>query len=347
MYFSIVMPIYNAEKYMEKAINSVLMQNYNDFELILVDDGSTDESGKIADEFSEKDSRIVVLHQKNSGPATARNTGILNAKGEYLLFIDTDDEFEQCAFRSIYEQLKKEPVDFLCFGYKTVKKSLKKENTIDLKPKYKLYKTIEEILKEQLSIVNSFFFSVVWNKAYKVSFIKDNNIFMKNDVYVGSDLCFNLEVLEKAKNYCELDKSLYKYIVQNPNSICTRYDSKKFEREIKVHHFRNDYLRSNRFIPSEQINAEIHYDYARMCFACFMDMFRNECSLTLKEKINYIGELKKHNKYTYSKRDCKYLTIEKKIPYVIFMFRNRYIIYFFSYLFYLLKFKSKLYKEKA
>jgi len=345
MYFSIVMPIYNAEKYMEKAINSVLMQNYSDFELILVDDGSTDESGKIADKFSEKDSRVVVLHQKNFGPATARNNGILNVEGEYLLFIDADDEFEQCAFKSIYENMKKEPVDFLCFGYKTVKKNLQKENAIDLKPKYRLYKTTEEILKEQLSIINSFFFNAVWNKAYKVSIIKGNNIFMRDDLYIGEDLCFNLEVLEKAKSYCEFDTSLYKYIVQNPNSICMRYDQNKFEQMLKVHCFRSDCLTGNRFIPSEQINAEIHYDYARMCFSCFMDMFRNERSWPLKKKINYIGELKKYNRYIYSNHEYKYLTIEKKIPYIAFMFNNRYILYFFSYLFYLLKFKLKLYKK--
>lgn len=88
---SIIVPIYNAEQYISKCIESILAQTYRDFELILVDDGSTDMCGKICDEYAKQDSRVHVIHQENKGVSAARNAGISLAKGEYIMFVDSDD----------------------------------------------------------------------------------------------------------------------------------------------------------------------------------------------------------------------------------------------------------------
>ena len=88
---SVIVPVYNVEKYLDKCVNSILSQTYRDFELILVDDGSTDKSGIICDEYAEKDSRVVVIHKKNGGPSEARNEGVHTAEGELITFIDSDD----------------------------------------------------------------------------------------------------------------------------------------------------------------------------------------------------------------------------------------------------------------
>ena len=92
-FFSIIVPVYNVELYLASCMDSVLRQNFTDYECILIDDGSTDKSSAICNEFSAKDKRIKVIHQKNSGPSAARNTGILNSIGDYIVFLDADDFF--------------------------------------------------------------------------------------------------------------------------------------------------------------------------------------------------------------------------------------------------------------
>ena len=118
MLFSIIIPVYNVEPYLEECINSVLCQTYEMFELILVDDGSTDRSGKICDAFARQDSRIQVVHQENRGLSGARNAGIRQATGEYLMFLDSDDYwYDENILAALAHRLKKTNPDVLCFNY--------------------------------------------------------------------------------------------------------------------------------------------------------------------------------------------------------------------------------------
>ncbi len=116
--FSIVVPVYNAEKYIGECVNSVLSQSITDFELILVDDGSTDESGKICDAFSLKDERVKVIHQPNSGHISARMNGVKQAVGDYVLFIDSDDYWLDGCLETIEKNLKRFGCDLLVFRLK-------------------------------------------------------------------------------------------------------------------------------------------------------------------------------------------------------------------------------------
>ena len=106
---SIIIPVYNVEKYLRRCLNSIINQTYKDIEIILVDDGSTDNSGKICDEYKEKDNRIVVIHKENGGLSDARNAGIDIAKGKYIGFIDSDDFADIRMYEIIYNnfQMKK------------------------------------------------------------------------------------------------------------------------------------------------------------------------------------------------------------------------------------------------
>lgn len=104
--FTVIIPVYNVAAYLAKCIDSVLKQEFKQYEVILIDDGSTDESGTICDKFAEQDKRIVVIHQKNKGLSAARNIGIENAKGEYILFLDSDDYWhDSSALNIIYSRL--------------------------------------------------------------------------------------------------------------------------------------------------------------------------------------------------------------------------------------------------
>ena len=113
---SVVIPVYNVEKYLEKCLDSVVEQTYRNLEIILVDDGSTDNSGAICDRYAQKDSRVVVIHQKNGGLSKARNVGIDTATGKYISFIDSDDYVGSCYIETLYKEIKPNIINLsICF----------------------------------------------------------------------------------------------------------------------------------------------------------------------------------------------------------------------------------------
>ena len=112
------MPVYNREKFLDRSVGSLISQTFKDIEIILVDDGSVDNSGKILDNFAKQDSRIKVFHQKNSGPATARNVGLDNATGEYIMFCDSDDAYEPNMCEVMYKTICEKRADLILCGAK-------------------------------------------------------------------------------------------------------------------------------------------------------------------------------------------------------------------------------------
>ena len=134
---SVIVPVYNVEKYLRKCIESILNQTFREFELILVDDGSTDSSGKICDEYALKDSRIKVIHKENGGASSARNAGLDVAKGEYIGFVDSDDWIEMDMYGELYRLIKENNTDISVCGINNIK---------DIKYK-------NENLKEKIQII--------------------------------------------------------------------------------------------------------------------------------------------------------------------------------------------------
>ena len=130
---SIIVPIYNVEKYLKKCIDSIINQTYKNLEIILVDDGSPDNCGKICDEYAKKDNRIKVIHKENGGVSSARNVGVENATGEYIGFVDSDDYIEKDMYEVLINNLKKENADIsIISNYEVYKNKIienkKKEN---------------------------------------------------------------------------------------------------------------------------------------------------------------------------------------------------------------------------
>ena len=117
---TVVVPVYNVEKYLEKCVDSILAQTEPDFELLLVDDGSTDGSGRLCDKLAEKDGRVRVIHQKNQGLGGARNTGIQQAQGDWLLLVDSDDWIEPQTLEKTMEAGLREEADLVMFAYRSV-----------------------------------------------------------------------------------------------------------------------------------------------------------------------------------------------------------------------------------
>lgn len=338
------MPVYNNQRFLEKSVKSVLSQDFSDYELILVDDGSTDESGALVDRIAQQDARIRAVHQKNQGPAAARNHGIRLSKGEYLLFLDSDDEYEPGVLSYLAATLSQTRYDVLCFGYdifKTVNGVLKKEKSVVL-DKMREYKSRDEIEQSILEIIDlRILFSSTCTKAYNAGLVRKHGLVMPESIRIGEDYCFNLQVLRAASSYCFCDRVFYRYISQNESSIITSFHADKFEQLLVVHRQRKEFLHEVKSVWNQELEASVQMDYIRMCFSCFMDLFAPACPFRHAEKIRYISEKKGTLPYTYSKGLRAFYGGKQKIVYSVFATQNTFLLFLCSWAFYMLKFVFK------
>ena len=204
---SVIVPVYNAEKFIDRCIKSILNQNYNDFEIILVDDGSPDKCPKICDEWAEKDERIKVIHKINGGVSSARNTGLKVAKGEFVTFVDSDDTLYDCALLNMNNLMDSE-TDFVICSHNDVKI----ENVL-VKPYIENVKTYtaNEIRTDKFIEFDETVWWP-WGKLFRMSIIKKNNLEFDTNISFGEDHIFNLLYAKHIdKNVVISDIVAYKY----------------------------------------------------------------------------------------------------------------------------------------
>lgn len=193
---SIVAPAYNIEKYLKAFVDSVLSQTYSNWELILVDDGSTDSCGSVCDDYAQKDSRISVIHQANGGLSNARNVGIKQSKGEWILISDPDDMLLPDGIASMVECIR-EDIDLISASYfRYVNGVLSVEKKASVTTVMPLRQYIEEI---GISPRSHSLDRYVWNKMYKSSIIKNNSIFFDEDLRLFEDVCYVYRYLAVCK----------------------------------------------------------------------------------------------------------------------------------------------------
>lgn len=227
--YSTIMPVYNAEKRLKTSIESIINQSFENWELILVDDGSKDSSLKICEEYSKKDKRIKVYHQENSGPGSARNKGIELATGEYITFIDADDYYDNKYYETLEMENEGNKYDIIYFGL--VKENIDgNSNNYNNITKFKKY-TKDELIKLQLMGILS------WGPCLKMirTAIAKECKFL--EIPVGEEILFSFEALKRAKEIKFIENVLYHY-VYNDNGQHTkgRYDPwNKVVFELKKH----------------------------------------------------------------------------------------------------------------
>ena len=202
---SIIIPVYNVDKYLNTCLKSIENQSISNFEVILVDDGSTDTSGKICDDWVMTDTRIKVIHQLNSGVSNARNNGIEASKGDYIIFLDPDDYIERDMLDKMSEYMEKENVDIVCCGYTNEYK--------DVIHKFKPREgkiCNEDIL---LMLFNSNFFTAIWNKMFRREIIVGDDIVkFPEGIYIGEDFLWLAKVLKKCESLYCLNYIFYHWI---------------------------------------------------------------------------------------------------------------------------------------
>ena len=200
---SVVVPVYNVQDYVFKCLESLAKQSYKNLEIIVVDDGSTDDSGKICDEFAKSDKRVKVYHKKNGGLSDARNYGIKKSKGQFLALVDSDDFVDENFIQEMIVAMKDNDTDMVVCGFN---KEIPKSMVVTGK------EATKKLLIEQENID-----IVAWNKLYKKSLFLDNDIWyplgMKHE-----DALTTYKLLAAAQRVAYIDESLYHY-VERKNSI--------------------------------------------------------------------------------------------------------------------------------
>lgn len=222
---SIVVPVYNVENFIKDCIDSILAQTFADFELILINDGSTDSSGTICDYYSTLDTRIKVIHKRNEGPSVTRNLGIDIAQGEFIGFVDSDDTLDSSMYEKMFATAVKHKADIVACGYKESdefrhktksyinplgEKNILKNNSIKLE--------LEFFLNQQKCIG----YASMCTKLYNRDFLIKNNLRVKEKLKIAEDQCFNIVAFSFAQTVCSINEDLYIYRRINYNSIMNR-----------------------------------------------------------------------------------------------------------------------------
>lgn len=211
---SVIIPVYNVEKYLSRCLDSVICQTYSDLEILLINDGSTDESGKICDEYAKKDRRIRVIHKKNGGVSSARNIGLRHATGEYVGFIDSDDYISPHMYQCLVDNIEKEKADISIVGF------LNEESLNDFVPywaqkEYRMFSKSEQIDK---LLTNTFYTCSCCDKIIKRSLLVD--LYFDEKIKQYEDLLFLYQAMKRSEKAVFTSEAYY-YYCTNQGSAST------------------------------------------------------------------------------------------------------------------------------
>lgn len=222
---SVLMPIYNVEKYLRESIDSVLKQTYPDFELILVDDGSPDGCGKIIDEYANKDDRVIAIHQKNAGVDAARNNAIGRATGKYIAFIDSDDAYEKNYIERLVEAIEQDDSDMSVCGFVPF--------GIDNPPKFKTIskRTVNSNTAIKLALGYNSVNGYVWNKLFKKEIMEREHILFEDGYWACDDILFTGNYIYHCKKISIIEDALYRYRQVASGANRVRYSGIPFDRK--------------------------------------------------------------------------------------------------------------------
>lgn len=256
---SIIVPVYNVEKYLAECIEAILHQSFCDFELILVDDGSSDQSGKICDDYSLRDKRIVVMHKKNGGVSSARNEGLERSKGRYIAFVDSDDIIDELFLEILVGTIEQSGADVVQCGYKR----FYKDKIVDSTKTNKEAKVVSsDELRSGLFGENSFACAAVWNKLYKRETIgtlrfEPNRI--HEDTYFINELCLRM------KGFALVEDELYFYRVVSNSLLHSNFSKRNLDICWLHQTLADEYLNEN--------NNELYYLSRHHYIRCLKYMF--------------------------------------------------------------------------
>ena len=303
---SIIVPVYNVEDYLDKCINSIINQTYTNIEIIIINDGSTDNSYEICKSY--KDKRIKLYSIKNKGLSGARNYGISKSKGKYLAFVDSDDYIEKDYIEVLYNNLIKEDADLSCCSlYEVFKNEIKNKSKKDKYYVMNSYETIEKTFTDEgLNVY-------VWNKLYKKELFKNIKFPVNKN---SEDIYVMHEIISSCKKIVYESIPKY-YYVQRKNSIVNNINKINIDSiEASLHAV--NYLKNNkelqRYAIKNYLNTRLRY-YKKL-------LYSNKEDKTIRN--DYLRELKKYKKIPYTKKEKLELFLFKYIPGIYKLINKKY-----------------------
>lgn len=316
---SIVTPVYNSKKYIRKCIESIICQTYSYWELILIDDGSSDGSEEICDQYAVLDSRIKVIHKKNEGVTSARNDGIKYISGQYLLFVDSDDYIEPETLEILTDKVLENNYDIVMFGHHKMYEN--KETNISESD----YQLDCSVMDQEHAMKNIYFYGgMLWNKFIKVSLFKNNNITFNKDLNASEDWLFVLQLITKGRNFLYIKDKLYTYVVRE-NSISRNDNLNKFLRynrdavegfEACIEYLNVNWPQYSKYMIAVMIRFEMRSIVA-------ITKYKTAKKENYIEMVNHIQKYKKSEYYTkYIKWYCKFIKIHPRLFKAVWKFKD-------------------------
>ena len=238
---SIIVPIYNAEQYLRRCVDSILNQEYTDFELLLVNDGSKDASGDICEEYGDRDPRVIVIQKENTGVSDSRNRALDRARGKYLQFLDSDDWITPDATRLFVRAAEEYGCDMVISDfYRVVGERLSPKGDIEEEGVL----TREEFAAHMMENPADFYYGVLWNKLYRRDIVEEHNLRMDTDINWCEDFMFNLEYIRYAKVFYALHAPIY-YYVKRKGSLASQgiNISKTVKMKLNVFEYYNNFYK--------------------------------------------------------------------------------------------------------
>ena len=271
---SIITPVFKVENYLRKCIDSILAQTFSDFELFIVDDGSPDSCGMIADEYEKKDSRVHVIHKENGGAPSARNAGIEMASGEYLYFPDSDDWLEPTYLQELYDVAEKTGAQLVISGFVMEYYENNKNQSYSVSMPEADYNNQQIVRCNLHKYFNNMMMAVPWNKLYRASFIEEHNLRFPNLKW--DYLHFNMDVIMDIEKVAISSSTGYHFFRSRPGSETTTvfdgmlYKKRKeqFEHVLKVY--------KHWGIKDREICSTIYGYYAARLVQCVQEASMSE-----------------------------------------------------------------------
>lgn len=312
---SVVIPAYNAGKYLERCINSIINQTLSDIEIIIIDDGSTDSSQEIYSKMSNLDERIKTYKIKNSGSGFARNLGLQKSIGKYIYFCDPDDWIEPTLLNDNYKKAEKEKSDVVFFGVNNYFYRKQSPNFVYYGSRT-MKNDSKEFRKKFAELYNAGLTSCVWNKLYRIEYLKNNNC--EFSYYSqGQDLSFNIRVYKNLKKVSYNENTYYNYVKYTNNTAITKYHKDKSFIRKNLYAELEQLFKDWNWDTTNQDNNQILFDFL---FNQVSDELRNiyhfDSPLSRKEKRNQCLEILNNTeirKRLFDKNNLKKLSSSKNI----------------------------------
>ena len=281
MKYSVIVPIYNSRTTLQRCINSVIMQNFSDYELILINDGSNDGSGSICKLNAQRHPQIKYIEARNSGVSVARNLGLDSAEGEYVLFLDSDDFVADDYFLHIDNILCQENVDMLLFASKTIENGPRSWSTGTF------FENSENNIAEKIAYaMYNYSFSSLCNKVFRREIIEKFHLRFDNDLDIGEDQTFIFTYAMHIHSIASIDNILYCVDVTDESSLSRKSRPYLTEQLFKVNRRMYQAYRETTHSPAAAASYESALSWVtyRSAYSCFKELLKFDCSLSQRRK---------------------------------------------------------------